>query len=569
MVLTPQDSAYTFYESANLKYDLSTFGLPVYSVVFFLGENKINEGTDTTGTLYIEWSYANIGSYILTMVVTTGTMSGSLADLLHAEGYLFSRTWEINIVKADPPSPCEITRIRDTAGMVMVSWQGDFGKAFKSYQIFRATSVNGTYGNDYMVASINSQAITTCFDSTYIGGTSYYKVQVVNSGGYANSYYYQHETNLSKLKGTWLGVNQIKLTWTPSIFYQNFASYNIYKDESGGEMIYSSDSIGSSSFIYPGGIFGGENKFVIRYNAKQPTYMSNDQNESKTGVNVGLSFPVFETFTNSNSGNIVYLLNDSYILRKMNATTGQSMGSISLPYGTSWISLSPQGDLIIFPSFYAGCYSINPTNFSGYEQLPLTNNGGLCMQTTLSGNGTGMGHFDFPNSGYMIFDFKNRTTVFSKITDSISCGRISPDGNDILTGFWPGNPTTCYRILNNNFIMQWTNPSSPCDYLPNSNDVVLFNSTSGVVDIRNTTTGQISHTFTVDAGNAYQDTDPQNPLMLFTTGTGNYNARKVQVFNYLTGNKIFEMVALNAGWVSFALQDSVIYSGAGFKVRMQ
>lgn len=101
VTLTPTDSVYTLYEPTWLYYDLRTFGLPVYSVAFFLDEDRIKDGTDTTGSVYIPYYQYQLGDHTLTMVVTTGSNSGSLADLLQAEGFIYSESWKVIFVQAD------------------------------------------------------------------------------------------------------------------------------------------------------------------------------------------------------------------------------------------------------------------------------------------------------------------------------------------------------------------------------------------------------------------------------------------------------------------------------------
>ena len=571
MTLTPSDSVYTFYESGYLAYDLTTFGLPVYSSVFFLGDEKIRESQDTTGTLYFSFESHPPGEYKLTMVVTTGSNSGSLADLLHAEGYVFSKNWKIVFINAEPPQPCEITRIKDTAGSVEIRWEKYNGVAFKEYELFKSSDLNGNVWDERLIQTITDQNITSVFDSTHVGGIAYYKLRIRNAGGYATSYLYVHETNKSALQATWIGGNKVKLTWNPCIFYRNFKNYMITDETFGGNVVYSTDTIGISSFIYDRGVFGGTNKFDMSIEAKTSSYIYNDNNNSTASVNVGLSFPVFKSFNNNQVNNTVYLLNNDFKLTKINASTGQGYGTVSLAYGTGWCSVSPLDDLIIAPAStsFSGYIRIDPSNFFNPETVTMPGSRGPCPETTLSASGTGMAHVEMPQTGYSIYDFQNRTNLFSKTTNELTCGKISPDGNYILTGFSPGSQANCYKITNNDFESIWINPSTPCDFVLNSNMAVLINNQSHLVELRDLGTSQVIHSFSIGQDDQDRDTDPFHPLMLFTTYSGSIDQCKLKVYNYMTGKKVFEITSMNTGWAAFAIQDSTIFSGAGLEINIQ
>ena len=570
MELTPSDSVYTFYESSSLRYDLRTFGLPVYSAVFFMDQEKVSESTDTTGTLYFSFDANSPGEHTLTLVVTTGSNSGSLADLLHAEGFLFTKSWMIIYAHANPPLPCELTGIKDTAGTVKISWTKYDGVAFKEYALLKASDLKGNIWDEHVIQTITDQNVTSVYDSTHVGGLVYYKVRVRNSGGYANSGTYVHETNKSNLQATWISGNKIKVSWTPCIFYRNFKQYTITDETFGGDVVYSTDTIGISSFIYDGGVFGGANKFKISLEAKTDNYIYNDNNNSTAKVNVGQSFPVFKSFNNNQINNIVYLLTDDYKLTKINAITGQSFGTLSLGYGTSWCAVSPQDNLIIAPptTSFSGYVRIDPANFFSPANINMPVTNAPCMETTLSGTGIGMVHFEMPQTGYKIYDFFNKREVFTKTTTDLTCGKISPDGNYVITGFsYYSSLAHCYKITNNDFEPVWIANARPVDFALNSNKVVLINS-SYQVELRDISSSQVVNSFFIGQNDQYQDTDPFHPLMLFTTWSGYIDQCKLKVYNYLTGQKVFEMVSMNTGSSSFAIQDSTIFSGAGMKIKI-
>lgn len=566
--LLPQDTAYTFYESADLNFYLRMFGLPLYSVSFFMDDNKIYSNEDTAGVVHLDFNTYYPGTFTLTMVVTTGSNSGSLADLLHAEGFVFSQKWKIHFIHPDPPVACQIIRIKDTNGTSMITWKKYQGIAFKEYEIFKAADLNGNIWDERMIRTITYQGDTSIFDSTALGGTVYYRVEVVNSGGYAYSNYYMHETNKSGLKAIWIGGENIKLTWNQSQFYRNFDKYVITDETSSGNVIYSTDSIGVNSFIYNGGIFGGTMKFTIRLYGKHPSYCYNDDNNSTATVDVGQTFPAFDEFYNTSVNHIAYLLKD-YKLTRRDLASSQTYGTVDLGYGTSWCAVSPDDNLIITPTGWDSYQKIIPSNFFHIETVQLPVSYGPCMETTLAGAGSGMGHMEMPQNGYFIYNFLNNTMVFSKNTTSLSCGRISPDGNYVITGFSQGSPLNCYRITNNDFEFVWTNASTPCDFIPKTNLVVLVNTTTSTVDIRDAASGQLVYSFKTGSGESYHDTDPDNPLMLFSTLAPWNQKGRLTVYNYTTGAKVYEVYSLNSGWAPFAIQDATIYSGVGFQLKMQ
>jgi len=284
ITLDPSDSVYTLYDDALLTFNLHTFGLTIYSTKIFFDNEFIKENSDTTGWVYLDHSDQLLGTHNLTLVVTTSTNTGSLADLLHAEGFVFSQSWEIIYAKVPPPpDTCKITRIVDSAGAVTIFWERYNGEGFKRYEINKAW--HSYEGNSfYQLDKVYDVDKTEYTDSTFVGGWVEYSITIVTIGGSANSEYIFHQANYSQLKVNPVGGTRVKLSWEQCTFYKNFRGYEVYdatfNNYPDGKLIFSTKNIETTSCYYDSCTRDWNNYFYIFFVPPQNSWFPYGRNFS-------------------------------------------------------------------------------------------------------------------------------------------------------------------------------------------------------------------------------------------------------------------------------------------------
>ncbi|MGC9353245.1 MAG: hypothetical protein ACP5D9_05370, partial [Mariniphaga sp.] len=164
--LSPFDRQYMFTVPTYVTYDLNTFGLNVYNVEFFVGEQSIHQGNTQTGNFMFEPSPWGIGVETMTMVVTTNTNTGSLADLLGAEGLVFQHSWEV-LLDGGNPNPVEITSIENKNGVLEIEWEKYERFNFQKYILYKNFGDVEWDGEKHKIAEINNQEVHHFADSSF------------------------------------------------------------------------------------------------------------------------------------------------------------------------------------------------------------------------------------------------------------------------------------------------------------------------------------------------------------------------------------------------------------------
>ena len=155
----------------NLNFDSDTLYIPInynttveYSSTdplvryasFFLNGNQLAI-SGATGFFYIQYDnskYQINVPYILKVSFFRSTGSGSLADKLESEGFLYSREIVVYFVNEDTMLP-KITSVINEKGRLKITWERYSGFGFKNYYVRLPEVVN--------IAIISDQNITSCY----------------------------------------------------------------------------------------------------------------------------------------------------------------------------------------------------------------------------------------------------------------------------------------------------------------------------------------------------------------------------------------------------------------------
>ncbi len=153
--------------------------------------------------------------------IKSGT--GSLADRENTEYIEYTSHFVLTVDTA--PFVPQITSVVLQDGTVKVTWKPYARSDFQSYEVGKI--VEDLYGTYYQGFEIKNQSQTSFIDSTYVGGTTNYKIIVHNgSDNYSAPFAFSVPYSLN-LKLEKNGTN-FRLSWTAPPFYKNVKSYSAY-----------------------------------------------------------------------------------------------------------------------------------------------------------------------------------------------------------------------------------------------------------------------------------------------------------------------------------------------------
>ena len=214
-------------------FSYSILGTPnkIYSVVLtFEGKllhNYIGEYGQTTIFSFDPADYNN-GKYYLKIVILTSSGTGSIADKVGAEGYVYEHNWPVIIDKTLPErSPDLQIKATKIPEGINLSWRSFNHPNFISYQIFRHYPV--FQQAPVPIAIINDPGITSVIDSTYWEGEhAMYYLQINTPAGSRQGDYIYFYDQLTGLKATWHTDGSTYVTWDKARNLESFSKYYVY-----------------------------------------------------------------------------------------------------------------------------------------------------------------------------------------------------------------------------------------------------------------------------------------------------------------------------------------------------
>lgn len=154
------------------------------------------------------WNFTN-GIHSLTMEVYTGSGSGSIAEKLGMEGFLFSKSWVL-VIDENYSSNIK-SAVKD--GLLNLSWNRYRGYDFSDYVVYRETG----WGGRTEIARVKANHF---IDSSYVGEGTRYSVEVF----YGNSHklpwgFLNLEKDLPNLHLFVSETNEYAVNWDKAIYY--------------------------------------------------------------------------------------------------------------------------------------------------------------------------------------------------------------------------------------------------------------------------------------------------------------------------------------------------------------
>jgi hypothetical protein len=513
IVLDPADTVYYLSEDKGFIYHANSENRKVYNVRVFVDTVKVADINDSIGFFKLNVDDYIEGLHTLTIIATTSTGSGSLADLLGSEGFVFSHSWDL-IVNKLAPNAVQITNIFNENGVLRIEW-GIFHKDhFQRYDVTKSEFDANGYQHVTTIASINQQNINYCYDRSFAGGTASYEVRVVapysNSGtsdprGFTDNYI---------LHTQWIAEDLVKLDWEKCRYPGAFKEYRIYQDN---QLVYSSNNIDSISFSKHIGIVGENSKYkmVIVGSVDVPS----GQAFPEVRHSIGLPFGKYYTFC-SNNVNENVILNSASGIYRYNADTRKMVDSV-VPFPVSEYILSPSDNVLVDTYFSR---SINPDNLSQSQSNGIDG----FLLGSLSDDGLGI---VYSNSVRKLYDFVNLKDI-SVFTGGPAFGKfyITPDSKYYF--YQDYGPISCYKIHDGQVDVMYDLPDCYYSLMPDeSGEIMIFY--NNTCEIRIIETNQIVKSFGVDS-DFIIGIDPTTQTVMFQeinpTGI-------LTIYNYISGIK--------------------------------
>jgi hypothetical protein len=453
---------------------------------FELNNKQLSLNESDSGTFSIEFNSdlykANV-AYLFKVGFFRSSGSGSLADKIHQEGFVYSK--EFTLIFSNIKFSSSIVSLEPDKGSLLIKWEKFKGVGFKRYHVF-----NGSF---YKPAIISDQDENFCYDPSFIGKGSFYIVTETDNGTFSGPVRYINDINLAVTTSV-LSDGKVKISWIKSKYPDNLAGYKIYRyiKETGetNEIAFLTDPL-DTNYIASLGIFAVSVKFYVKSIPKIKRIPSQDDAtdlQSTAGVTeyfkMGKKLPQINwgLFVKSQGDNCYYPSYQSNIVTyKFNSANHIITDSIPNTY--SYLSLSPDGNNLLLRK-NDQMELVDPISLETKDVIPSSSlpDGKLPIQFLISNTNIGVFFNDLGN--YYYFDFNNKTVLAQfRNTGMTTFGdrmTISPDGKYFCIlhyiNTYPNYNAELYKLEGGEAKKIWTqNTSNFIQFYPDNNNLLYFN----------------------------------------------------------------------------------------------
>lgn len=329
--LTPEMDTLKLFTTANVTYVVDVGAHEIYDLKFLMDGNEMsNVYSNAKGSYYttIQTYSLTDGLHELKIRTYTSTNSGSIADKVGAEQFLYEVSWPVYINKK-ARDQMKFTNLQVVPNGVKLSWfKYDFAD-FKQYLIGRSSLIPGY--NKELVNTTNPY-LTSVIDNTYIEGDYVtYSLMAYMDGFAMDSRSYVDEIKKPKIK---IHLDRtFDVSWIPSKYSQNLKSY--FLKTAVPQFGYPEDheiaDLNQTTVRFNEKLgFGGNYGVQLRYIPKgYDGYYTFDVVGGLTNVALGDSIPAFERGFMIRSENSVLAYKEGKF-SKFNYLTGLSSTSLSI-----------------------------------------------------------------------------------------------------------------------------------------------------------------------------------------------------------------------------------------------
>lgn len=294
--LTPEMDTIMLSTSVNVSYKVDVGSLTIYEVKFLL------DGTDM-GTLFsdanghyattLSSSKISDGLHELKVRTYTSTNSGSIADKVQAEGYLYEFTWPV-VVNKEAKDQMKFTNLQVIPTGIKLSW---FKYDYADFQRYTVNKISIIPNQSKELVNTTNPYQNSVIDLSYVEGDYVtYSLYTYMDGFAMDSRSYVEE--IKKPRVTINADRTIGVNWSPSKYPQNVKSY--YLKTSIPTFGYTEDKeiadLAQTTVTFNEKLgFGGNYGMQLRYIPKgYDGYNTFDVKGGLTQFALGDSIPAFE-----------------------------------------------------------------------------------------------------------------------------------------------------------------------------------------------------------------------------------------------------------------------------------
>lgn len=542
--LNPTDSVYYLTGITHFSCNTLTDGLTLYNVRVFIDTAEIATYKDKINEFYLDCKDYTDGEYTLNVVLVTNTTSGSLADLLGAEGFIHHLSWKL-VVDKSAPTPVQITRLFNDSGIVKIEWEKYSKVNFGCYKVVKTVKSESGHSSTNVVEIVTDRNKTYFYDSTFIGGWSEYFVRVESPiFKTASSEKVVYSDEYPEIKAEWKYDNLVELSWNKCKYPKAFSKYILnINDQSLIDIMNINTTTLSGNF----GILNQESTFnlkVISRNARVDNGDVYNLNSDAKSI-VGEEFIEFSNAMKNQANGYIFFSDESN-LYKYSPFSGGIETVMPHPADYRDYVLSPNFDKLFFGS---RTEYIDPSSLM-IITVPAFNH--LISNLSLTNNGVSM----IPGE-LVMYDYNNFAQGINLNAAGSGAWSISEDNKYLFLFDKYHEILDCYNISNGQATKIWTLPAIEFKLIPGQPDkIIVKNSTSA--NIRDVSSNQVVISIPA-AKHVLEDVySPQMLLLLYDYANDN-----LEFYNYETGVKL---KTIHGSTAEYYYSENTLFSSQGYKI---
>ena len=434
--LTPEKDTLKLAEPVIITYRFNAYPRKVHWVKFYFDDKLLFErdySLDTQLQAELDPRLYDEGLYHLEIKVLTSSGSGSIADKLQGEGYLYQLFWPV-IIDHTPVRSLKILSVEPKPGGAFIRWEKFDHAIFKNYMVQKVADFDFNVTD---LAVITDQKTNEYFDAGYLEGEKVYYSVFLN--GYPGEG--KHYSRLpGPISATLNGGFEATVTWSPTQNPDRLDYYRIVRDDINSPENEMHFPLGEEALTLKNLMFGADVRLKLQYVPKtsNTNYSFSGLESAETKVVLGDPIPVHE-LTKQVPGSNNTLMNTGNKLVLFDHEKGIRVDSLDFgSVGLRAYRISPNGDVV----YTLAGNLLQAWNINGFNSLGSVNIMEIDYDLSQIYDITVSSDFKilFTTSGekIMVYDFLNRTVLLAP-SESTGWGRISPDGNKILVRYTANN----------------------------------------------------------------------------------------------------------------------------------
>jgi hypothetical protein len=461
----------------------STPDSKVRFALFKLNNTQLSMIESTSGTFTFGFNsgqYQKGIPYELKIEIFRGSGSGSLADKLNSEGFLYSKSFTLYFLDDANMAP-QISSVMPKNGSLRIEWERFKGVGFRNYHVFNSVF--------YKIDIISDPNRTFLYDNSYIGyNGDYYIVTETDNGSFTSRHAF-FEEGLPEAVARKASDLTIQISWEKSKFENNIVGYKIFESYNRfnyfNQIAYIEDG-SATDYIFEESRFAVETRFYVQPIPKEREIPLNGYDDlrymasSTNDILIGDRIPVFPySFFNKPLGNFCYFT-DIFQVYKFDCTSNAITDSI--PSQNVYMSVSPDGKKIL-SSKPLQIELTNAENMEIQDVIPgsLFPDGEMPAQFVIANNGKGV--FFNEKADYYFYDYLNKTAEAKfRVDGESNLGdkmKISPDGEYFCTrhikGIYPNYLTELFKLTDGEAVRVWNSENVGFfDFDPVSGELLYF-----------------------------------------------------------------------------------------------